>query len=378
MPPPFPPRQEVWLAHAKCLTQLSIELPPFRIVAKRASVVLDVLGKFSSMRSTQDLLKPIECSFEGVEHVAQGVGVTREVFTSLFDALKAEADSAAPGRVFDRAVDGDGGDPVYLPSTRASPQQCEAVGRVLLRLLLMGLPCPLKLAPSLVKSLACSEEELTIDDLAHWDAQLAAQLRGLAAASPLELAAMELSFTELEDPRRVDEPVAASNLRDFVKHKLEHALERSRTDQVTRLVYGFRAIPTLDCVLDLLGARGLDALLISSAVRVLDPLLVARSLEWRDWPVDSMVPALLTQCIMRLDQSRLRRFIRLTTSQNVWPTEGFTPPITIQRCPASEQLPVGSTCFHILRVPDYADPRSVESKLLMALDHVGEQDMGYV
>lgn len=372
-------RKEVWAAHARCLGQLSQERGPLRIIATRANIVDDVLLKFSAMRSTEDLLKPLLVSFELHERIAsdQG-GVTRELFTHLFERLRADAASCKERRLLDMGSGTSREGCVFLPSADASPLQCEALGRVLLKMLLLGLPCPLRLAPSMVKALACSEEELSLRDLEAFDSQAAHSLRSVLRASGAELDGMGLAFSADEDPERANERVTTANVQEFVAAKIEHILEKSRALQVERIVFGFRAVPPLDAHLDLLGTGGLAELLFDSASRALDPHAILRSLVWQDWPAGSAVPARLSECIGGLDQERLGRFLRLATGSLVWPADGFDPPITVQRCPPSCALPVGSTCFHVVRVPDYAEPSELEAKVLMALDHVGEHDLGYV
>jgi hypothetical protein len=304
--------------------------------------------------------------------------VLRELFTAFFEQLRADAESQAPDRLLDV---GDGEaleDPVFLPAPSASPLKCEALGRVLLKMLLLGLPCPLRLSPSLVKALACSEEDLTLHDLLPFDRHVASTLRYITSATSDELEGMALSFAESEDPQRVGEPVNAANVREFVQARVLYILEKSRLVQVERLVYGFRAIPPLDAHLDLLGFRGVSDLLFDSATRVIDPSRVIADLEWQGWAEGSSVPAYLSDFLRDLDQERLRRFLRLATGQCVLPSAGFSPPISIQRCAESAALPVGSTCFHIVRLPEYSSREQLEGKMKMALDHVGAQDFGFV
>lgn len=148
--------------------------------------------------------------------------------------------------------------------------------------------------------------------------------------------------------------------------------------QIERLTFGFRAVPLLDAHLDLLGVSGIASLLFDSASRVLCAREIVASLEWVDWPAASRVPAQLERLLATLDQPGLRRFLRLATAQTVWPTGGFNPPISIQRCPPSASLPVGSTCFHIVRVPDYATEAELKGKVRIALENVGAADFGYV
>lgn len=373
-------RKHVWTAHARCLNQLaSANGGALRILATRANVVNDVLLKFSALRSTDDLLKPLYVSFGQHERIAtdQG-GITRELMTTLFERLRADAERGVENRLLDVGSGATSSGAVFLPSPTASPQQCEALGRVLLKMLLLGLQCPLRLAPSLVKALSCSEEELTLQDLEVFDSQAALTLGSLSKASCAELEQMDLAFSAAEDPGRVDERVTVANVAEFIKAKVAHLLERSRVVQVERMVWGFRSVPTLDPHLDLLGSAGITELLFDSAWRTLDPRLLVSSLCWQDWPPESTLPARLAECLCRLSQDKLRLFLRLATGSVVMPTGGFSPPITIQRCPPSSALPVGSTCFHVVRMPDYADPDELEAKMTMALDHCGMQDMGYV
>jgi hypothetical protein len=269
--------------------------------------------------------------------------------------------------------------------------------------------------------------EATLDDLARFDARAARSLRLITAASAAELEGMALFFGADEDPRRLDEQVTLSNVHEFAQvwlrgaqrgtrawprptltssrashldhdppaalpaclsacaasqpvkqAKIDHILERQRVVQVERLTFGFRAVPLLDAHLDLLGVEGISSLLFDSASRVLCARTIVASLEWVDWPAASRVPAQLGRLLESFDQHSLRRFLRLATAQTVWPTGGFTPPISIQRSPPSASLPVGSTCFHIVRVPDYASEAELTAKMRTALDHVGEADFGYV
>lgn len=393
-------RVEVFTAHAQCLAQLSARSSPMRILANRTTIVPDVLNAFFALQSTDELIKPMMVRFVGAETVAidQG-GLTRELFTAFFEQVAADAHAREPHRLLDVVeqpppADGAGAcaeegwsEPAFLPAAGASRTQCEALGRVLLKLLLLELPCPIRLAPSLIKALSCADETLTIDDLAAFDAQAARSLRVVERATEAELREMCLCFPNPADAdaggaAQPAEPVYvnARNRQAFIAAQLDQLLERCRCVQVERVVYGFRAVPPLDAHLDMLGASGIERMLCGAPsqrprrVRAAD---VVGSLVWEGWPEASCAPAHLVELLHALDERLLRKFLRLATGQSVMPAGGFAPAITVLRLPPSDALPVGSTCFHVIRLPEYGTREVLSAKLILALENVGGHDLGY-
>ena len=79
-----------------------------------------------------------------------------------------------------------------------------------------------------------------------------------------------------------------------------------------------------------------------------------------------LVCAELLELLRELRRNDLRRFLRLATGQATI-TRGQRTPVTIHRCPPSDRLPIGRTCFRRVDLPDYNDAEVLREKMLLAL-----------
>jgi hypothetical protein len=120
-----------------------------------------------------------------------------------------------------------------------------------------------------------------------------------------------------------------------------------------------------------------DLMLLVCGEEHLDAHMVIEMIEFSpsDWPETSSTPNDLLEFLRELRRNDLRRFLRLATSQCTI-TRGVRMPVTIHRCPQSDRLPVGRTCFRRVDLPDYNDAQVLHEKMLLALATVDGSGFG--
>mmetsp|Transcript_7395 Transcript_7395/g.18820 ORF Transcript_7395/g.18820 Transcript_7395/m.18820 type:complete len:125 (+) Transcript_7395:190-564(+) len=98
-----------------------------------------------------------------------------------------------------------------------------------------------------------------------------------------------------------------------------------------------------------------------------------------DWETTSSTPSDFRALLREMLPTDLRRLLRLGTAQCSLPrsnsragNDSQPGMLTIQRCPASERLPVGRTCFRRIDIPDYCDREMLRQKLVMCLSSLDE------
>lgn len=201
----------------------------------------------------------------------------------------------------------------------------------------------------------------SLSDLEMYDSSLAIGLRNLLLG-PLGVGTLDDLF--FEDGTRVCD----ANKREFVQQKVQHVLVKSRLRPLRALKSGFdQALGGLEEALSVFSAT--DMQLLMCGENYIDGHMVASRMRFAGWPSYSSTPVHLVSLLHEMTPQELRRFLLLGTSACA--LDGDVR-ITIQRCPPSERLPVGRTCFRRIDLPDYSDKEMLRKKLLIALSYLDE------
>jgi hypothetical protein len=203
-------------------------------------------------------------------------------------------------------------------------------------------------------------------DLEVYDSTLAIGLRNLLLAP----VAADTELFLQDGMTRVND----TNKRVFVEQQVQHILVGSRKKQLSALKSGFNdALGGLSETLSVFSVT--DLMLTLCGDSHIDGYMIETALRFSGWPSTSSTTRHLLEIIHELHPSELRRFLRFASSSCALPGGAFGGNgnrITVQRCPASERLPVGRTCFCRIDLPDYDDKELLRSKLLMALHSLDE------
>ena len=313
----------------------------FALHVRRAQIVEDALEAFKSVDVSA--FQPFHVHFIG--EPAVGGGLVCDFYTSFFSGLCSKRDlfEGAAGFVLPRSDCGD------LESLRM-------VGGLLGRCIVDRCSVGQFGAPSLFKFLLDISPSLV--DLEVFDSSAAIGLRNLLLTPAAK--DIELFF---EDGTRVED----ANKRDFVEEQVLHVLVGCRSSALRALKSGFEeALGDLREALSIFSVTELMLLLCGDSH--IDGHMVASALRFAGWPTSSTTPGHFIEVIHEMQSQELRRLLRLATSN--CSLDGNQ--ITVQRCPASERLPVGRTCFRRLDLPDYEDKDLLRAKLSTALQSLDE------
>ena len=217
--------------------------------------------------------------------------------------------------------------------------------------------------PGLFKFLLGSEK-FTLGDLEIFDSAMALGLRNLLLRSGSE---GSLYFEDGSGRKVTD-----LNKLEFVEQKVFDVLVNSRLTQLREIKSGFDDVLGHEMVTTLsdLKVTPTDLMLLLCGENHLDHHMVSAVLRFSGWPSGSLTPVHLKELLSELSKLELRRFLLLATSTPALDSRRF---ITIQKCPPSERLPVGRSCFRRIDLPAYEDEELLRTKLTLALSHLGDE-----
>jgi hypothetical protein len=317
----------------------------FALHVRRAALVADAIEAFNSISmDTATLTQPFHVHFIG--EPAVGGGLVSDFYASFFSGLSSAL-------LFD-----EGGLPRSGCEDLAS---FRVVGNLLGRCIVDRCSVGQFGATSLFKFLLGQEPGLP--DLEIFDGNLAIGLRNLMLCPVAE--GTDLFFA---DGTRVSD----ANKQAFVDERVQHVLVGLRRKALEAVKSGFEeALGSLTEALSVFSSTELQLLMCGESH--IDGHMVASALRFSGWASSSSTPGHLVEMLLEMTPQELRRFLLLGTSSCALPVggggSGF---LTIQRCPASERLPVGRTCFRRVDLPEYEDKELLRTKLMMALANLDE------
>jgi len=389
---------------------------------RRASLVQDMVSIFAEMEG-DTIFFPINVRFIGEPGVDAG-GLTSDLYTDFFNRLLtgSEMEPAGPmsplgggavrrlpsgeeaaarasiteessgeraealgfGALFEAPAPEDTplSGVAYLPSSKNMDLHTyRMIGRIMVKSIIDGRPIPARFAPSFFKYMLGIEPSLR--DMELYDRTLATSLQAVLLKpvanlgiffEPVSPAGEEAGGAAEAELDLEPVPVTDSNKLAYVQSRVHDTLVGCREAQLRAIKEGFQEVD-LQPYLQMFSCT--DLMLLVCGEEHLDAHMVIEMMEFSpsDWPESSSTPNDLLEFLRELRRNDLRRFLRLATSQCTI-TRGVRMPVTIHRCPPSDRLPVGRTCFRRVDLPDYNDAHVLHEKMLLALATVDGSGFG--
>merc|ERR1712166_478613 len=343
---------------------------------QREELVASVIKLFSKI-SERELGGQLAICFEGEEAIDAG-GVSNEMFTQFFITI------------FDPEIgffEARSGGSTMLPAaaekyTKARLVEFEAIGKVLVKAVLDRVPVPRGIAAGFFAFMR--GDQLTNHLLAEFDPVMARSVEMvLQMETEEDVECLCLSFPDDED-----RDVTLENRAEFVEAMGAHHILGCRAAAMQAVIKGMQALPKLfACLVDL----PLDALQDAiCGASVIDHTAIAAHLYQEEAEFGSRgeePQQQMRQLLQLWSQQELQLFLAFTTGvANLQPNGSMinadaTPKhkIKLQRCLCSAckpkqqspdlvccNLPVASTCFWTLRLPNCASVEELQQRFSVA------------
>ena len=288
-------------------------------------------------------------------------GLTKEMFTVFFaavtsgecDLFEFDTDAEHPTFLPAAAPDGEGEDPAL--------GMFEAVGRVMAKAILDGVPVPARFHPCLFRALLRGANfEPNLHELETFSPTEARSCRQLLATDDVDM--LYLTFEETDG----GEDVTAENVKRYVRRRAYHSLVGNRRGRLDAMKRGFEDIP-LGAHLRLFSVFELMTLVCGkqdiSGEDLLDKVV------FRHFSSRSQTPGHLRQLLSEMTSEQRSRFLSFVTASTSLPSRGGEITISFVSW-ANDRLPLAHTCFNRLDLPEYDNFDMLKRKLTWCLDNL--------
>lgn len=257
------------------------------------------------------------------------------------------------------------------------------LGAVIGKCLYEGILIDVTFAPFFLNKWCTSRSVVknSINDLRSLDEELFSNLFKLTKMSQQELDALEMDFTINEKIGRQrflfdlmgrggsEIPVTISNRLNYI-HQLANFKLNTCLNMQTRYF--------LDGMHDLISSKWLKMfsfqelqMLISGSEHQINLEDWKLHVAYSDYSESSPTILYFWETVENMTSEEKSKLLKFVTSATRPPLLGFKaldPPFGIRCVASSDRLPTASTCFNLLKLPDYRDKDTVRDKLLYAIN----------
>lgn len=173
--------------------------------------------------------------------------------------------------------------------------------------------------------------------------------------------------------------VTEQNKEEYVELVTEAKLTRAIEQQIGAFKEGFHElIPLQDCRI----FNEAELELLMSGLPDIDVADMKAHAEYRGYTARSPQTSWFWNCVTKMGQEDLTRFVMFVTGTSKVPIEGFVAlqggngpqRLAIHRvaCTTKTRLPTARTCFNRLELPEYQDEETLSDRLLVAIRECSE------
>ncbi len=345
---------------AEFFPYLEVEGKTQTVSIVRKNIVDYLVQLFFTMSSAQ-ILAPLVISFIGEDGVDAG-GLKSDAYSLFFKELMESEKNLFES--YNHAP--------YLPKAMKDNEQSLSdeekklyytIGRIMFRVAIVdripiGVQFPNFFFRYLKKGV---EEEFSLADLKNFDEDL---FNGVSSVLHIDLPVNSNTIEwDFEDGSDHAEYVTNENKSDYVNRKVRYTLIGSRVEALDSIrdgffdsSYNYKMVMNCD--------ESLLRLLICGRETIDTKQLIA-AIEFSRFDGDSKTPNEVLDLIQEFNAEQKRKFVHYITGLNTLPTK-MNKKINITKFDNIQALPMSSTCFWTLYLPDYGDKQVILDKLQYA------------